>query len=607
MNLLRIQIRLCQGILFILLFIACRSKTDSLFEKEADQFIRGYTESFLRLHSLSLEAQWNAHIAIREADTINDDKSRNAQEILSSFCGKKHIVDSVKYFLGQRKRLSDQQIRQLKMILYLAGPNAEIADTLVRSRIRIETAATSKLYGFTFKIDGKPVTTNEIDELLISATDLNQRQKAWEASKEVGKLLKSDLVSLRDLRNKSVQQLGYKNYFDFQVADYEMSVAEMMDLNNEFVRSVWPLYREIHTYFRYELARKYKVATPEYLPAHWLPNRWGQDWSGLINLKSNSYQSKLQQFSPVQIVKKGEQFYNSLGFSQLPDNFWSKSNLYPYPADSNVKKDNHASAWNMNLLNDVRSLMSVAPNEYWWKTVHHELGHVYYFMEYNNPGVPALLRWGANRAYHEAVGDLIGLASTQLPYLKSQGLMAPDAIEDTMQKMLKEALYYVVHLPWSAGVMTHFEHDLYAGNLDPAAMNAHWWELVKKYQGIVPASPRAETYCDAATKTHIIDDAAQYYDYAISFCLLMQMHEHITRKILKQDPHASNYFGSKETGKFLRSIMRWGQSRNWREVLKESTGDNLNANAMMNYFSPLMIWLQAKNKGRIHSLPVAIQ
>jgi peptidyl-dipeptidase A len=81
------------------------------------------------------------------------------------------------------------------------------------------------------------------------------------------------------------------------------------------------------------------------------------------------------------------------------------------------------------------------------------------------------------------------------------------------------------------------------------------------------------------------------------------MNGHIANKVLHQNPHATNYYGSKETGDFLKSIMRWGQGRDWRQVLKESTGDELNANAMMDYFQPLLKWLQQQNKGRKHSLP----
>jgi peptidyl-dipeptidase A len=103
--------------------------------------------------------------------------------------------------------------------------------------------------------------------------------------------------------------------------------------------------------------------------------------------------------------------------------------------------------------------------------------------------------------------------------------------------------------------MFTFEKELYADELAPERWNARWWELVAKYQGIAPPAPRGEEFCDAATKTHINDDPAGYYDYALSYVLLFQLHDHIAREILHQDPRDTNYFGNKEVGEFLRSIL----------------------------------------------------
>ena len=85
------------------------------------------------------------------------------------------------------------------------------------------------------------------------------------------------------------------------------------------------------------------------------------------------------------------------------------------------KKNSHASAWHIDRAQDVRSLMSVLPNEQWFGTSHHELGHIYYFLAYSRPEVPFLLREGANRAFHEAIGELAKLASQQPPYLVKVG------------------------------------------------------------------------------------------------------------------------------------------------------------------------------------------
>jgi peptidyl-dipeptidase A len=297
------------------------------------------------------------------------------------------------------------------------------------------------------------------------------------------------------------------------------------------------------------------------------------------------------------VVKEGERFYVSLGFDELPKSFYDKSSLYPVPADAKYKKNNHASAWHMDLNKDVRSLMSVVPNTEWYETVNHELGHIYYYMTYSTPEVPPVLREGANRAYHEAFGTMIGLAAMQKAFLANNGLLPANVKTDEMQTLLKQALNSVVFIPFSAGTMTHFEHDLYVKNLPADQYNTRWWELVKKYQGVVPPANRSEEYCDAASKTHINDDAAQYYDYAISYILLYQIHNHIAKNILKQDPRNTNYFGSKETGDFLRDIMKYGAGKNWRDVLKEKTGSELSAASMLEYFEPLMPYLKEKNKG----------
>jgi peptidyl-dipeptidase A len=255
---------------------------------------------------------------------------------------------------------------------------------------------------------------------------------------------------------------------------------------------------------------------------------------------------------------------------------------------------------------DVRSLMSVIPNTRWWGTSLHELGHIYYFISYSNPNVPIILREGANRGYHEAVGSLIGLASLQTPFLKEMKLLPRDFEIDKIQTLLKESLDYIVFIPWSAGVMTDFEHELYSKNLPADQFNKKWWELVKKYQGIIPPYERGEDFCDAATKTHINNDAAQYYDYAISNVLLFQFHDHIANKILKQDPHATNYYGSKETGKFLHDLLSPGASVDWREHLKNSIGSEMSAKPMIEYFAPLLEWLKEQNKGRKYTLPESI-
>ncbi len=585
----------------LLTLMACSKKSD--IQNEVQSFLDEYNKQYQKLYYEWNKGEWALNTKIVEGDTVTSKLARDAQEEYAKFTGSRENIEKATKYLLQKDELTDIQVKQLKRILYLAANNPETASEIVKEKIKADTKQTELLYGFDFKIDGKSVTPNEIDDLLNTLTDYDERLKVWEASKEVGVVLKDGLENLRNLRNKSVQALGYDDFFAYHVSDYGMTGDEMLKLCRDMVRDIWPLYRELHTWARYTLAEKYGEQVPDMIPAHFLPNRWGQDWSGIVDVEGLNLDEKLKEHSAEWIVKKSEDFYVSLGFENLPQTFWERSSLYPLPPDAGYKKNNHASAWHMDLDRDVRSLMSVEPNTRWWSTSLHELGHIYYFLSYSNPEVPYLLREGANRGYHEALGSLIGLASLQQPFLEQMELMPEDVQIDKIKVLLKEALEYIVFIPWSAGVMTEFEYELYSKNLPKDQFNSKWWELKYKYQGIEPPYDRGEEYCDAASKTHINNDPAQYYDYAISYVLLFQFHDYIAKQILHQDPHATNYYGSKEVGDFLKKIMQPGASIDWRELLMTSIGSNMSAKPMLEYFSPLMDYLKKVNRDRFYTLP----
>jgi peptidyl-dipeptidase A len=241
----------------------------------------------------------------------------------------------------------------------------------------------------------------------------------------------------------------------------------------------------------------------------------------------------------------------------------------------------------------------VEPDARWFGTSHHELGHIYYYLSYARPEVPLVLRAGANRAFHEGIGELINIAATQVPYLRQAGILPESQQIDQTRWLLNEALEETVaFLPWSAGVMASWERDLYETDLPPEQWNARWWEHVRRFQGVEPPETRGEELCDGCTKTHVNDDPGQYYDYAIATVLKYQLHAHICRDILQQDPHSCNYYGSRPVGNFLRTLLAEGARRDWRELLRDKTGQDLSTKPMMDYFSPLLEHLRKENAGR---------
>ena len=56
-----------------------------------------------------------------------------------------------------------------------------------------------------------------------------------------------------------------------------------------------------------------------------------------------------------------------------------------------------------------------------FQTIHHELGHIQYFMQYKD--VPMVFRDGANDGFHEAIGELMSLALSTPKHLYTLGLI----------------------------------------------------------------------------------------------------------------------------------------------------------------------------------------
>lgn len=577
-------------VFFLVSYAGCRKD----HEAEAQKFLDTYTGTYQPLYYESSKGSWLANTDINETNT---QKRITARKNLVQFEGKKENITRAKELLAHREHLKPVTVKQLEAVLYEAAKGPGTIPEVAANLVEAEARQTEALYSFEFKLaDGQKVTPNEIDKMLLEETDVDKRLEIWQASKEVGKSLKKGLARLRDLRNGVAREMGYTSFFDLETSDYGMKAHEMAELMDKVYGEIKPLYAHLYTWVKYKLAERYNQPVPEKMPAHWLPNRWAQEWPNIV--EGVDLDKLFEEQTPQWVVQKAENFYVSMGFSRLPEVFWEKSDLYPVSADSKRKKNTHASAWHLDLDHDVRSLMSVENNSYWFETTHHELGHIYYFLSYSTPDVPLLLRNGANRGFHEGIGDLIGIASKQAPYLREINLLTDEVEIDQIRWLLNEALSNIVFIPWSAGVMTRFEYDLYENNLPEEEFNRRWWSYVEQYQGVVPPTFRGEEYCDAASKTHINNDPAQYYDYAVSKLLQYQFHDYICKNILKTSPHEANYYNSKEVGDYLRSIMSYGQTRDWRELLKEKTGEDLSARAMLAYFKPLLEFLQKENEGR---------
>ncbi len=571
-------------------------------QDEANDFLAYYTPLMVGLYTEMVRASWTASTDVSEEHT---GLRTGADTVWGAFVGSGLVIDRARTLLTHESELDELTVRQLRMVLENAAVAPQTNPELARRRVAVESAQSAILDGFQFCLDRRgetcrrPLTTNDIDRVLVESDDLRERLRYWDASKEVGVALRPGLSELRDLRNATAREMGFADFFAYRISNYGMTPDEMMALLDRILEEVRPLFDALSCWTRYQLAERFgqRGEVPARIPAHWIGNRWAQAWPGLV--ETVDMDALVEDKEPEWIVQQAERFYVSLGFPDLPQTFWENSDLYPVPEGEEREKNDHASAWHVDLNQDVRSLMSVEPNWRWFGTTHHELGHIYYYLAYSNPNVPPLLREGANRAFHEAVGNLIELASGQMPYLHQVGLMQEGQEPDQIQVLLDRALTGpIVFLPFAIGTMSHFEKALYSDGLPDAQFQSYWWELAGQYQNVAPPDERPADGCDACSKTHIIDDPGEYYDYALAEVLVYQFHDHICREILHQDPHACNYYDHPEVGAYLYDILRVGATKDWRQVLMEATGSELSAQPMLEYYRPLLEYLNAQNGDR---------
>jgi hypothetical protein len=150
----------------------------------------------------------------------------------------------------------------------------------------------------------------------------------------------------------------------------------------------------------------------------------------------------------------------------------------------------HASAWDVDLNNDLRIKMCIKINQEDLITIHHELGHNYYYHYYYK--LPVLFQNGAHDGFHEAIGDALALSVTPA-YLKQIGLITEVPADDKglINLQMQDALDKIAFLPFGK-LIDQWRWDVFSGKTKPEDYNAAWWALRAKYQGIAPAGDRPD-------------------------------------------------------------------------------------------------------------------
>ena len=459
--------------------------------------------------------------------------------------------------------------------------------------------------------DGLCLDLEAFENIIDSSRDSNELLKAWTGWHEIGKPMKPMYLRMVDIGNQGSQDLGFDGLSDLWFSKYDMPAEEFLAETDRVWDEVKPLYEALHCHVRSKLNEEYGddiVPIDGPLPVHVLGNMWGQSWSNIYDLVYEKDESKFsvdvtqiieeRKINEQEMVKYAEDFFLSMGFKPLPKTFWQRS-LFVKPKDRSVVC--HASAWNLDPANnDLRIKMCIEKNEEDFITIHHELGHIFYYQAYNH--LPTLFQGGANDGFHEAFGDLLTLSITP-DYLNKIGFIsikeASDAKKDPIGLLMKQALEGVVVIPWAL-TLDKWRSGVFNGEIKESNLNSSWWSMRESYQGITSPVYRSEEYFDPGAKYHIPANTP-YTRYYLARIMQYQFHEALCNAMNFDGPlHECSIYGNEVAGEKIISTMAMGQSQPWQDAFENITGSrSLSGSSVMNYYKPLKEWLDKQNENRM--------
>jgi len=531
-------------------------------------------------------------------------------ESISALADERQIAESVRLAKGATRfdglKLPADMARKmtlLKVGLVLAAPSnpAESAEVTQLG------AGLEGLYGKGKYCPGgsaKCMDIEDITRIMATSTDAKELLDAWTGWHTISPPMRKDFARFVELSNKGARELGFKDTGAMWRAKYDMAPDDFAKELDRLWDQVRPLYVSLHAYVRWKLRQKYGDAVPANgpIPAHLLGNIWAQDWTNIYKLVAPANADpgydltqilKSRKTDALQMVHYGENFFKSLGFAPLPQTFWERS-LFVKPRDRDVVC--HASAWDLDSVEDLRIKVCIDITAEDFYTLHHELGHNFYQRAYDKQ--PFLFRDSANDGFHEAIGDTIALSVTP-DYLVKLGFIKkePDASKD-IGLLLDKALEKVAFLPFGL-MIDQWRWKVFSGEVPPEKYNEAWWRLRLKYQGVAPPGPRSERDFDAGAKYHVPADVP-YMRYFLADILQFQFHRALAKTAGCEGPlNRCSIYGNQEAGKKLNAMLEMGASRPWQDALYTLTGQRqMDATAIRDYFAPLQKWLDQQNRGK---------
>ncbi|CAG5116627.1 unnamed protein product [Candidula unifasciata] len=370
-------------------------------QTEAEEFLESFNSAAGKQQNILSQKQWNLDTNITD---FNEEQLVKQQSIAAQF-DKDMRAEALQFNSSAMSADVQRQLGKITDIGTSAQPNATKVEELATVLAEMQS-----IYGKA-KVCLTPdiclPLEPDITRFLAQSRDYDTLETLWVGWRnETGRKMKDLYTKFVQLSNEAVQYLGYQDTGEEWRSAYESDtfVADVQDLFDQ----LRPLYEQLHAYVRRRLRQVYgesRFPASGHIPAHLLGNMWAQEWGNVVELvKPFANKTSMdvtpemvrQKYTVDKIFRTAEDFFVSLGFDKMVPSFWTLSMLEK-PNDGREVVC-HASAWDFYNQKDFRIKMCTDITQDDLMTVHHEMGHVAYFMQYKNQ--PVIYRDGANPGNH---------------------------------------------------------------------------------------------------------------------------------------------------------------------------------------------------------------
>ncbi|XP_012944355.1 angiotensin-converting enzyme [Aplysia californica] len=578
----------------------CHGASLNTNETEAQQFLDDYNAAAIDDYYISSEASWALDTNITE---YNTQKMIEAEAKSANF-SRKMAQEAAKFDVSKMSEDIQRQFRFLKDVGTAAQTNITKSARLTNVSAQLESIyAKAKVC---LSSDNCVSLEPDLTRIMAKSRNYTELTTVWKKWRDVsGKVMPQLYSEYVDLNNDAVKLLGYEDAGVYWKYAYDTPTFE--NDTKRLYEEIRPLYQLLHAFAKKRLKEVFgaeRFPSAGHIPAHLLGNMWAQEWNERIDILKPfkdkdsmdvTEELKRQNYSVDKMFRTSESFYKSLGLIGMPASFWNKSMLVRPDDGRDVVC--HASAWDFYKDSDVRIKMCTDVTHEDLMTIHHEMGHIQYYLQYQNQSV--LFRTGANPGFHEAVGDVMALSVGTPEHLRTIGLYKnQDNDEETdLNFLLNMALQKVAFLPFGY-LIDQWRWSVFRGDTTPESYNEDWWSLRCKYQGVSPPVRRQDTDFDPGAKYHVAS-GTPYIRYFVSHILQFQFHKAACDAAGYKGPlHHCDTYNNKDAGTLFHNMLSMGASKPWQEAMEVMTGQrNMSAEPLMEYFKPLIDYLKKETTG----------